>query len=342
MTIVSRSLGTAGLSREGRRGSSWAIFRSSSWRSEPSKAGRSVRSFVEGRAQRVDVGPLVDDGVVGHRLLGAHVPQGAQHVAGRRQARFALEAGQAEVGDPQVAPAVDDQVRRLDVAVEHALLVGVLEGLGGLEAQPGRLLEEGRGTMAASRPATVGPIAGRASAGVGTPGCAGVTSRVDIDAVEARPGWESGRAAVRIPAAERVDPIGEGRAVDELHGVVVDAALAADRVDRDDVGVVQMRGRLGLDAEPGDLPRVDGGGEREDLQGHPTAQRVLLGLVDDAHAAAAELADDAEVAEPGTVGVPARRRIGVGSGVRDPASRSGPAPGGRPGPRPPPRPGGGS
>ncbi len=105
-----------------------------------------------------------------------------------------------------------------------------------------------------------------------------------------------------VPAAELVDLLGEGRPVDELHGVIVDPALAADRVDRDDVRMVQVRGRLGLDAEPGYLLRVDGGGEREDLQRDATAQRVLFGLVDDAHPAAAELADHAEIAEPGGVG----------------------------------------
>ena len=43
-TIVSRSAGTAGLKRRSGRGSSTAIWRSSSWRSRPSKAGRSVSS----------------------------------------------------------------------------------------------------------------------------------------------------------------------------------------------------------------------------------------------------------------------------------------------------------
>ena len=70
--------------------------------------------------------------MVGRRLLGAHVAQRAQQVAGRRQARIALEAGQAEVGDPQVPQGVDHQVRRLDVAVQHPLLMGVLQRLGGL------------------------------------------------------------------------------------------------------------------------------------------------------------------------------------------------------------------
>ncbi len=87
--------------------------------------------------------------------------------------------------------------------------------------------------------------------------------------------------------------------LDKLHRVVMDAALAADGEDRHDVGMVQPRDGLGLAMEPLHGLLVRDGAEPEDLQGHPTAERGLLGLVDDAHAAAADLADDAEIAERG-------------------------------------------
>ena len=45
--------------------------------------------------------------------------------------------------------------------------------------------------------------------------------------------------------------------------------------------------------EPLELPRVQGRRERQHLQRHPAAQRELLGLVDDPHAAPADLADAA-------------------------------------------------
>ena len=77
----------------------------------------------------------------------------------------------------------------------------------------------------------------------------------------------------------------------------MDAALAADEVDRHDVRVMQLGGRLRLVLEALQLPGVERGGERQHLQGHAPAERELLGLVDDAHAAPADLADDAEVAE---------------------------------------------
>ena len=43
---------------------------------------------------------------------------------------------------------------------------------------------------------------------------------------------------------------------DELHGVVVEAVVLADPVDRDDVGVVQPRRGAGLAAEPLEPGRV--------------------------------------------------------------------------------------
>ena len=58
-------------------------------------------------------------------------------VAGHRQAAVGLHPSQAEVGDPQVAPDVDQQVGRLDVAVDDPQAMGVVEGLGGLQAQVG-------------------------------------------------------------------------------------------------------------------------------------------------------------------------------------------------------------
>jgi hypothetical protein len=86
-------------------------------------------------------------------------------------------------------------------------------------------------------------------------------------------------------------------AFDELHGVEVDAAFLAHGVHVHDVRVVQRGGGAGLVFEPLQVTRIEHRGERQDLEGDAAAQRELLGLVDHAHAAAADLADQAEVAE---------------------------------------------
>ena len=106
----------------------------------------------------------------------------------------------------------------------------------------------------------------------------------------------------RTGRAKLVEDGGQAAAVDELHGVVVDAVVAADAEDRHDVRMVQLGGGLGLDLEPLALLGVDRRGEGQDLERDAPAQRDLLGLVDDAHAAAADLAEDPVFAELGACG----------------------------------------
>ena len=101
------------------------------------KRGPERERLVERHTQRVDVRVVVQHTVVALGLLGTHVAERAQHVAGHRDVGAALRLGQSEVRDPKVPARVDHQVRRLDVAMDHAQIVGVLEGLGRLSPQPG-------------------------------------------------------------------------------------------------------------------------------------------------------------------------------------------------------------
>jgi hypothetical protein len=78
---------------------------------------------------------------------------------------------------------------------------------------------------------------------------------------------------------------------------------------------VQVRGRQRLVLETLELFRVEHGGEGQDLQRDVAAERDLLGFVHDRHAAAAQLTDQAIVAERssrmrvrGVVGGETRRR----------------------------------
>ena len=148
--------------------------------------------------------------------------------------------GQAEVGDVRLALLVDQDVGRLEVAVQDAPLVGVVHRLGRLGHQPRR-----------------GP---------------------------------------RVVAVA-VEPAGQAAAGDQLHAEVALAVVLADLVDRHDVGVVQRRDRLGLVLEPPELGVAGQNAGPDHLQGDRAVQADLPRLVDDPHAATAQLAADLVVAE---------------------------------------------
>jgi hypothetical protein len=89
----------------------------------------------------------------------------------------------------------------------------------------------------------------------------------------------------------------------------------ADRVERDDVGVVEARGRARLLEEAlGDVVLHDRA--LEQLQRDPAAERQVLGQVDLAHRALAEQAADAEVSHPRALGERALAGL-EGEGGRD-------------------------
>jgi hypothetical protein len=114
---------------------------------------------------------------------------------------------------------------------------------------------------------------------------------------------------IRARAAEVAKHLRERLTLDQLHGVEVAAVGLADGVDRDDVGVVQLGGGLRLALEPLDRLLREPEPGRQDLEGDPAIQRQLAGLVDDAHPASADLAQQIEIAEPAQGG-------GYGRGIR--------------------------
>ncbi len=118
-------------------------------------------------------------------------------------------------------------------------------------------------------------------------------------------------SAKMIQLPKVVNQCGQRLAFDILHRVKVDAALAADREDRHDIRVVQLGGGLGLDLKPAQLLGIERGREGEHLERHLAVERDLLGLEDDAHAAAANHAQDAEVAQAGLAG---RLERGINAG----------------------------
>ncbi len=100
-------------------------------------------------------------------------------------------------------------------------------------------------------------------------------------------------------------------AADVLHDKVVVPVLLANAEDRHDVGVVELGRGARLALEPLAPAGVEQAVARQDLDRDTSREGCLLGLVDDAHAAASELAHDAEVAQ--AVKIPARA-AGQGAG----------------------------
>ena len=105
-------------------------------------------------------------------------------------------------------------------------------------------------------------------------------------------------------------------ALDELHGEVVLPFMLADFVDGHDVRMIQPRRRLRLALKAGDLLRRGELPGPDALQGDDAIEADLPGLVDDAHAAAADLLQQFVIAK--RLG----KRITGGTTVRSPSISS--------------------
>src|SRR5688572_15994265 len=69
------------------------------------------------------------------KLLGCHVTQGSHQLAFMGQVSSVLTRGQPEVSNPQGPLSVQQQVGRLNVAVNDALLVRICQCLRSLQSQ---------------------------------------------------------------------------------------------------------------------------------------------------------------------------------------------------------------
>jgi hypothetical protein len=93
------------------------------------------------------------------------------------------------------------------------------------------------------------------------------------------------------------DHLAEGLAVEQLHGQERHAVVLSGVVDGADVGVVQAGGGAGLVAEAIEGVLIEERGVRQELEGGLTVKASVLGAIYRAHAAAAQLRQNAVVAD---------------------------------------------
>ena len=158
----------------------------------------------------------------------------------------------------------------------------------------------GAGRVAARRPQFLGAVAVRFILTRNRP-VLSPSARVTVSSRPRPSAWtrlgdspgSPASGARAAPGFQLVQHTVQGLSLDELHGEVVDALMLADPEDRYDVRVMQPGRRLGFTPEPLQVIGIRQALERQHLQGHVPAQRFLDCLVDDAHAAAGDLAKDA-------------------------------------------------
>src|SRR5262249_38215507 len=90
--------------------------------------------LIDDDAKRVNIGAVVDDDALS--LLRRHIRWCADQTAGCRQLErriaFLDDLDDAEIAEQDMTLAVEQDVIRLDVTVDHALTVSIIERLGDL------------------------------------------------------------------------------------------------------------------------------------------------------------------------------------------------------------------
>lgn len=120
-----------------------------------------------------------------------------------------------------------------------------------------------------------------------------------------------GQRLLRGHRAGAPEPLRQGLALQQLHGEEDEAAMEGDVEDAADVRVGDLARELDLAPEPLDRELVAGDVPAHGLERHPLAQLLVLDLVDLAHAAAGQEAEDPVAPRDPLAG--SERRLAVGA-----------------------------
>ena len=246
-------------------------------RGGPEKRRLQGQQLVQRDTERVDVlhGAVLTQLAVQH--LGRHVGQRSELSGGLRQVLPFLQARQAEVEQAGVAMLVDQDVGGFDVAMEHAVVVRVFEGVGRLSGD----------THACVDPAGRDPRRSRARC------------RSRLLAAVGRASQEIGRRQLgKGSLAQLAQPLGQRRARDQLHAVVRNPPVLSGHVDRHDAGVLEASdcGHLAPEASAAVVEATVVRPNQLDRDVAPQLQ--VARRIHDAHAAAADSLEQIEVPDP--------------------------------------------
>ncbi len=225
---------------------------------EAREGGLPTEQFVQDDAQRIDVAAGIDGPATAAevlQVLGGHVGEGSPHARRRGTAAELGVVGEVEVKQHRLPFVGQQDVGRLEVAVDDAALVSVLQALAHARADPQhgldvielfQALQVGRGPQGgfrrpiAPRPRgwgreTAAGWRGRARGLPARGGAAGLVQGANQDLAGGRQ---------RIARCEIAEDVPQGGRSEVGHADGLVRAGLVDRVNGDDVGVLQLGQRL--------------------------------------------------------------------------------------------------
>ncbi len=227
--------------------------------------GPAGEALIEDRPQRVDVHRRADLPLLAGGLFGGHVAWRADHGAGLRRGigrAFGQQLGEAEVGDLGA-----------EVRGPWSMVRGQRQSLPSFP-----VFDHGRRTTDHGRQQNIA----RFQVAMHDTGIVSVLHGAGelLD--------QPGRVAGRLRCAG--EELLEAATLDQLQRQIRQPLMLADIVNADDSRVRQPSHRGRLDAEPPQRVAAGMGPGQDHLQGDHPSQPQMPGLVDDPHAAAADLA----------------------------------------------------
>ena len=204
------------------------------------------KQFVEHRAESIHINGRGESRILPSGLLRRDVRRRAQHCERVGDLRFAFnELRETKVREQRFIVRVEENVRRLDVAVQDAALMRVMHCARELRNEAGGAFAIKRRRDALGRWRRGGVLASRSS----------------------------------MPC----QPIREAAALDQLHAKEVPSIVFADFVNRNDVGMVQAGDGFCFDAEAFEEIRRSKFPGEDELDGDHTIQRSLPRAIDNTH-----------------------------------------------------------